>query len=59
MLFDTCDARHCVNIPIMDDLVLEMVETFTVILTATPGLDTRITLGQTHADIEIIDNDSM
>ena len=33
-------------------------EVVTVTLTRPPGMDSRITLGQTQADIEIIDNDS-
>lgn len=57
LMFDECDTQFCVNISIVDDLVLEMVEVFTVTLTRPPGLDSRITLGQTQADIEIIDND--
>ena len=58
MMFGECDTRPCVNISIVDDLVLETVEVVTVTLTRPPGMDSRITLGQTQADIEIIDNDS-
>lgn len=56
--FSACQNRSCLTITIHDDLVLENVESFTVTLETTPGLDIRITLGQVVAEIEITDDDS-
>ena len=58
LMFDSCDKKSCVNISIVDDDVIEDTESFSVLLTETPGLDVRITLDPVEAEIEIIDNDS-
>ena len=55
--FDTCEKRGCVNITILEDLVLEVNETFTVTLDSPAGLDPRISLDPTRGEILIIDND--
>jgi hypothetical protein len=54
--FGRCDTRSCVNVSITDDEVLENPESFSVSLQRN-GLDSRITLEPTEAEIEIIDND--
>ena len=56
--FGRCDTRICVDVPITDDEVLENPESFCVSLQGN-GLDSRITLEPTEAEIEIIDNDGM
>lgn len=58
LMFDACETRSCVNISIVDDLVLENVESLFVDLERAPGLDVRITLGPIRAEIVILDNDS-
>ena len=55
--FSACQNRSCVNITIHDDMIVENVESFTVTLERTPGLDMRITLDQVEAGIEITDDD--
>ena len=44
---------------IVDDEVLENVESFTVTLERTPGLDMRIALNPVNGRIEITDNDGI
>ena len=56
-MFGACDRRHCVNVSIVDDDVLEMTESFTVTLERTPGLNDRIKLNPVDGVIEIPDND--
>ena len=56
--FDACDRRSCVNITITDDEVLENLELFSVTLRRN-GLDPRISLDPTVAEIQITDNDGM
>ena len=57
-MFDACERRSCVNVSIVDDLVLENTESFFVSLERAAGLDARIRLDPVEAEIEIIDNDS-
>ena len=45
------------NISIVDDEVLENIESFTVTLERTPGLSSRIELDPVDGIIRIIDND--
>ena len=54
--FHECDKRHCVNIEIVDDLVLEDVESFNVSIVRN-GLDNSISLNPEVAQINITDND--
>ena len=54
--FPTCGTRQCVNVSIVDDDVLENVESFYVTLERTPGLDVRIALDPVDGIISIIDN---
>lgn len=53
MTFDSC-GTVCVNITIMNDLVLEKTENISVILKTN---DSQMTLAQEKADISIIDNE--
>ena len=39
-----CETRQCMNVTIVDDFVDEPIESFSVTLERTPGLDVRITL---------------
>ena len=59
VMFEECDTQQCVDITIVDDEVLENVESFFVNLSRSPGLDSRIRLNPTGAEIEIIDNDGL
>ena len=56
LAFDTCDTRQCTKIPIVDDMIVELTESFFVTLERTPGLDSRITLDPVDGEIEIIDD---
>lgn len=55
--FETCESRSCVEITIVNDRILEIDETFSVVLNRTSDLDSRITLDPTEAEIIIIDDD--
>ena len=59
LAFDTCDIRQCTEIPIVDDMIVELTESFFVTLERTPGLDSRITLKPVDGEIEITDDDGM
>ena len=57
-MFEACQRRRCVNVTIVDDEVLEReVESFTVTLERTPGLNNRITLNPVDGVVEITDDD--
>ena len=58
LMFGECDTRLCVNISIVDDLVLETMETVYIKLNRTADLDVRIQLDPVDAEIQIIDDDS-
>ena len=55
--FAACQIRSCVNVSIINDIVLENVESFDVTLDRTTGLDSRIALEPVDGVIEITDND--
>lgn len=57
LMFNMCQKRSCADVPIVDDLVLENDESFSVTLDRTTGLDVRITLDLVEGEIEITDND--
>ena len=57
VMFGACQTQECVDITIEDDVVLENVESFFVNLSRSPGLDSRITLNPTRAEVQIIDNE--
>ena len=57
--FDMCETRRCTEIPIVNDMIVELTESFLVILERTPGLDSRITLNPINGAVEIIDDDGM
>ena len=54
--FDACDTRKCTEIPIVNDTILELTESFFVTLESTPGLDERITLAPIDGVIAIVDD---
>ena len=54
--FDSCEIRQCTEIRIVDDMIMEMTESFLVTLERTPGLDDRITLNPVNGLVEILDN---
>ena len=56
VVFPPCANKSCVDIPIVDDDVLENSELFNVALERN-GLDGRITLDPVDGMVEIIDND--
>ena len=55
--FAACETRQCVNVTIVDDFVDEPIESFSVTLERTPGLDMRIRLDPVDGVVEIDDND--
>ena len=57
--FDSCDTRQCTEITIVNDMIVELTESFFVTLEGTPGLDSRITLDPFDGEIEIIDDDGL
>ena len=59
LAFDTCGTQQCTEIPIEDDMIVELTETLFVTLERTPGLHSRITLNPVDAEIEITDNDGL
>ena len=58
VMFDTCENTSCVYIPILDDVALEVNETFTVSLDGTADLHPRVLVNPTPGEIVIIDDDS-
>ena len=57
--FEACDIRRCVNVTIVNDKVLEGVESLDVTLERTPGLDNKITVTPVDGEIVITDDDGM
>ena len=58
LMFNTCQTKKCVNVPIVDDLEDEPDENFFYTLTRPPGgLDSRITLNSNLGKTLIRDND--
>ena len=55
--FAPCDKRICVDVPIVDDEIVENDESFEVTLQRPPGLDTTITLAPVDGVVEISEND--
>ena len=56
LAFGECKNRTCTEILIVNDMIVEMTESFLVILERTPGLDSRITLNPINGAVEIIDD---
>ena len=59
LAFGTCDTQQCTEIPIVDDIIVELTESFFITLEWTPGLDSRITLDPVDGEIEITDDDGV
>ena len=57
VMFDSCETSSCSSVAIVNDDILEGLESFSAVLQGTQGLDTRITLDPVNAEIEIIDDD--
>ena len=57
--FGPCDTQQCTEITIVDDMIVELTESFFVTLERTPGLDSRITLDPVDGEIEITDDDGL
>ena len=57
IMFDECQRRRCVNIAIIQDLVEEVDESFTIHLRRTVGHSTRILLDPEDGVIELVDDD--
>ena len=55
--YPACALGTCINVTIVDDAVVENMESFSISLTRTTGLDNRIMLTGT-TDFQIRDNDS-
>ena len=59
LTFAASDTRQCTEIPIVDDMIVELTESFFVTLERTPGLDSRITLDPVDGEIKITDDDGV
>ena len=59
LMFNVCESQQCTDIIIINDTVLESIETFFVNLQRTPDLDPRITLDPVIGEIEITNNDGL
>ena len=59
LAFDACETRKCTEVPIVNDAIMEMTESFLITLERTPGLDSRIDLDPVNGVVEIIDDDGM
>ena len=57
LMFAACETQRCVNVTIVENIIVESIETFCITLERTPDLDSRITLNPVTEEIEIIDND--
>ena len=57
LMFAACETRHCVNVTIVDDIMVESDEIFDINLERTSDLLSSIILNATARMIEITDND--
>ena len=57
LMLDTCETRQCDYISIVDDVTLEMMESFSVTLERTPDLSSRITLNPVDGKMDVFDDD--
>ena len=57
LAFEACQQLNCVELNIVNDLTIEMTESFGVILERTEDMSPVITLNPSDAIIEIIDDD--
>ena len=57
LMFRSCETRVCTNVTVVDDNVEELTEKFSVKLSRTDGLNSRISLDPVVAEIEIIDGE--
>ena len=59
LTFAPCQMRSCVDAVIVDDDVLEMMESFSITLERTTGLDDRIDLDPVDGVVQINDSDGV
>ena len=57
--FGACDTRQCTEILIVDDMVVELTESFSITLGRTSGLDSRTMLDPVRTEVQITDNDGV
>ena len=57
LMFAACEMRQCDNISIVDDVTLEMTESFSVTLERTPDLSSMITLNPVDGKMDVFDDD--
>ena len=55
--FDACERRKCLMVPIVDDLLLENTENFTIHLEKSLGLSNEFIVEPSVKVINIVDND--
>ena len=55
--FAECDTRQCVHVTIVDDVIVEQNEDFSVVLETTPDMYSRITLNPASGHVHIISED--
>ena len=59
LAFGACDTKLCTDITIVEDMVVELTESFDVTLERSPSLDDGITFSPADGEVEIIDNDGV
>ena len=59
LAFGTCNTQQCIEISIVDDMIVEMTESFFVTLERISDLDSRIRLDPVEEKVEITDNDGL
>ena len=57
LIFAACQMRSCVNIFIVDDIILENDESFNVTLERIPDLDSTIILDPVNGEVQITNDD--
>lgn len=57
VFFAPCEKRNCTEVNIIDDMQVELVESFAVTMQRTPGLTSAITFEQDGGRISITDDD--
>ena len=59
LAFGACDTRQCYQIHIVDDMMVELTESFFITLERTSDLNSRITLNPVDGRVEITDTDGI
>ena len=58
LTFEPFSSHNCIAVDIVDDATVENAESFTVVLSRTSGLDSRVELRQQSSVIQITDDDT-